>query len=129
MTIKSALSVVALAAGLTAVPALAQTSTLPTMIGTQTVSETDAGAVKARCEQLQLEAETESLAGTETLPDSNDGTDDGEENDNTDDSGADDAADDTSETDSEADGPSAVMVDLEIITLEECEADGWLDTM
>ena len=50
MTIKSALSVVALAAGLVAAPTFAQSSM---MIGTQTVAETDVEAVKARCDDLK----------------------------------------------------------------------------
>mgnify|MGYP005996651879 FL=1 len=110
MTIKSALSVIALSAGLIATPAFAQGM----MIGTQTVAETDVEAVAARCADLQLAAETESLSsGSE------------EDSDNTeDDSVAGDAAiDDVPATDSE----TATSVDLGIITLAECEADGWFD--
>lgn len=110
MTIKSALSVIALSAGLIATPAFAQGM----MIGTQTVAETDVEAVAARCADLQLAASTESLSsGSE------------EDSDNTeDDSVAGDAAiEDVPATDSE----TATSVDLGIITLAECEADGWFD--
>ncbi|MHA6297594.1 hypothetical protein [Devosia sp. CAU 1758] len=130
MTIKSALSVVALAAGLVAVPAMGQTSTMPTMIGTQTVSDVDAGAVKARCEQLQLAESTDSLSGTRTPPDSTDSIDDGDENDTNDDQGTGDVSeDDVTTSEPEADGATALHVDLDIVTLAECEADGWLDAM
>jgi len=110
MTIKSALSVIALSAGLIAAPAFAQGM----MIGTQTVAETDVEAVKARCADLQLAAETESLSSNPV-----------EDADTTeDDSVAGDAAiNDVPATDSE----TATSVDLGIITLEECEADGWFD--
>ena|SRR5690606_31534470 len=110
MTIKSALSVVALATGLIAGPVLAQ----DLMIGTQTVSEADVEAVKARCADLKLAAESESLATT----------------------GVDAPAEDNAETPAgdatiqdvpAADAETATMVDLDIVTLEECEADGWFD--
>ncbi|MEQ9635870.1 MAG: hypothetical protein RLW68_07270 [Devosia marina] len=110
MTIKSALSAIALSAGLIATPAFAQGM----MIGTQTVAETDVEAVAARCADLQLAAETESLSST--------GTDN--DDDTADDSVAGNAAiNNVPATDSE----TATSVDLGIITLAECEADGWFD--
>jgi hypothetical protein len=110
MTIKSALSAIALSAGLIATPAFAQGM----MIGTQTVAETDVEAVAARCADLQLAAETESLSSTGTDNDDN----------TADDSVAGNAAiDNVPATDSE----TATSVDLGIITLAECEADGWFD--
>lgn len=109
MTIKSALSVVALAAGLVAGPAFAQTAALPTMIGSITVPEAEAGAVKARCDELKVAAETESLV---------------EESD----SETDDPTDDDTDDDA-ADGATAVTVDLDVITLEDCEASGWFAAM
>ncbi len=110
MTIKSALSAIALSAGLMAAPAFAQSM----MIGTQTVAEADVEAVEARCADLKLAAETESLSSG-----SNEDGDDTE-----DDSVAGNAAiDDVPATDSE----TATSVDLGIITLAECEADGWFD--
>ena len=113
MTIKSALSVVALAAGLVAGPAFAQSSM---MIGTQSVAETDVGAVKARCADLKLADETQSLSD-----DANTDTDDEETADDTVAGDAD--IEDVPATDSE----TALQVDLGIITLAECEAGGWFD--
>ncbi len=111
MTIKTALSAIALSAGLLATPAFAQGM----MIGTQAVAETDVEAVKARCADLQLASETESLVS---------GTDSDSEDDTADDSVAGNAAiDNVPATDSE----TATSVDLGIITLAECEADGWFD--
>jgi hypothetical protein len=110
MTIKTALSAIALSVGLIATPAFAQGM----MIGTQTVAETDVEAVAARCADLQLAAETESLSST--------GTDN--DDDTADDSVAGNAAiNNVPATDSE----TATSVDLGIITLAECEADGWFD--
>ncbi len=110
MTIKTALSAIVLSAGLIATPAFAQGM----MIGTQTVAETDVEAVAARCADLQLAAETESLSST--------GTDN--DDDTADDSVAGNAAiNNVPATDSE----TATSVDLGIITLAECEADGWFD--
>ena len=110
MTIKSALSAIALSAGLIVTPAFAQGM----MIGTQTVAETDVEAVAARCADLQLAAETESLSST--------GTDN--DDDTADDSVAGNAAiNNVPATDSE----TATSVDLGIITLAESEADGWFD--
>lgn len=111
MTIKSALSVIALAAGLVAGPAIAQSATLPTMIGGITVPEAEAGAVKARCDELKL------AAGESLVEESDSDTDD-------DASEADDVAGKP-----DADGATAVTVDLELVTLEDCEADGWLTEM
>ena len=110
MTIKSALSAIALSAGLLAAPAFAQDM----MIGTQTVAEADVEAVSARCADLQLAAETESLSST---------TDEDSDNSEDDSVAGDAAIDDVPATDSE----TATSVDLGIITLEECEADGWFD--
>ena len=110
MTIKTALSAIALSAGLLATPAFAQGM----MIGTQTVAEADAEAVKARCADLQLASETESLSSTDT-----DDSDDSSEP-----STAGDATiQDVPETQSE----TALSVDLDIITLQDCEAGGWFD--
>jgi hypothetical protein len=116
MTIKSALSVVALAAGLVAAPVLAQS---PTMIGTQTVTEADVGAVQARCDVLRTNAETESLVSesdseTETETDTDTET-----------SVAGDAA--VSSEPAVTESASASSVDVAIITLEDCEAGGWFD--
>ncbi|WP_375600130.1 hypothetical protein [Devosia sp. Naph2] len=112
MTIKSALSAIALSAGLIATPVFAQGM----MIGTQTVAEADVEAVKARCADLKLAAETESLSSTDTNNPNDDAT--------ADDTVAGDAAiDNVPATDSE----TATSVDLGIITLAECEADGWFD--
>lgn len=114
MTIKSALSAIALSAGLIATPVFAQGM----MIGTQTVAEADVEAVKARCADLRLAAETESLSSTDNVDDTD--TDEA----TADDSVAGDAAiDNVPATDSE----TATSVDLGIITLAECEADGWFD--
>jgi hypothetical protein len=112
MTIKSALSVVALAAGLIAGPALAQDM----MIGTQTVAEADVEAVKARCLDLQTAAETESLTAES---DAEAETDDNET------SVAADAeiANEPALTES----PTALSVDLAAVTLEDCEAGAWFD--
>ena len=120
MTIKSALSVVALAAGLVAGPVVAQTTALPTMIGPQTVSEADAGAVQARCMDLKTAAETESLtaegdADAETAEDSNETSVAGDAG----------IASEPALTDS----PTALSVDLAVVTLEDCEAGGWLSEM
>lgn len=139
MTIKSALSVIALAAGLVATPAIAQTTM---MIGTQTVAEADVEAVKARCLDLKTAADTQSLVTTS----------EGEEADTDADTDADadaeldadaevdagevavDAETETTlETDASianapaTDAETATSVDLDIITLEECEAGGWLE--
>ena len=119
MTIKSALSVVALAAGLVAAPTFAQSSM---MIGTQTVAETDVEAVKARCDDLKRADETQSLSETKDADDADDDAASDEET--ADDSVAGDAdIVDVPATDSE----TATSVDLGIITLEECEAGGWFD--
>ncbi len=118
MTIKSALSVVALAAGLSAVPVMAQA---PTMIGTQTVAEADVEAVKARCLALQTAAETQSLvspSGSEIE------TEEEVENDN-ETSVAGDAA--ISSEPALTESPTALSVDLAVVTLEDCEAGGWFD--
>jgi hypothetical protein len=117
MTIKSTLSVIALAAGLVAGPALAQ----DLMIGTQTVAEADVEAVKARCADLKLADETASLSSTSETDTEDEATDDGE---SADESVAGDAdMEEVPATDSE----TATTVDLGIITLAECEADGWFD--
>ena len=119
MTIKTALSVVALAAGLAAAPVMAQTAAAGAMIGTQTVTEADVEAVKGRCMDLQVAAETESL------------TTENADND-------DDAATTTNETAVASDAgitnepaltesASASSIDLAIVTLEDCEAGGWFD--
>lgn len=121
MTIKSALSVVALAAGLAVVPAMAQSAALPTTIGSITVPEAEAGAVKARCDVLKTNADTESLV-----------------EDNNAEAGEDDASDDSSENEPSVagdasvssepaltDSATATTVDLAVITLEDCEAGGW----
>ena len=110
MTIKSALSVVALAAGLIAGPALAQDM----MIGTQTVAEADVEAVKARCLDLQTAAETESLTAES----------DAETDDNETSVAADaEIANEPALTES----PTALSVDLAAVTLEDCEAGAWFD--
>lgn len=128
MTIKSALSVIALAAGLTAGPAFAQTAAYPTMIGTQTVSEADAGAVEARCLDLQTAEETESLISESDseadTDDASDGSDDSDDNE-TAVAGDADIANEPALTDS----PTALGVDLALVTLADCEADGWLSEM
>lgn len=118
MTIKSALSVVALAAGLVAVPALAQA---PTMIGSQTVAEADVEAVKARCLDLQTAAETQSLT-TESEVDTEtaDGTEDENET-----SVAGNAA--IANEPALTESPTALSVDLAVVTLEDCEAGGWFE--
>jgi len=117
MTIKSALSVIALATGLVAGPALAQSTALPTMIGSISVPEAEAGAVKARCDELKLAAETQSLAETsdnETVADENQTT----------------AVGDATIVNVPAvDGATAVTVDLSLVTLQDCEADGWFASM
>lgn len=112
MTIKSTLSVIALAAGLVAGPALAQDM----MIGTQTVAETDVAAVRARCADLKLADETVSLSSSS-------------DNDTDDEATADDsvAGDADMEEVPATDSETATSVDLGIITLAECEADGWFD--
>jgi hypothetical protein len=108
MTIKSALSVVALAAALSAGPVLAQDM----MIGSQTVAETDVEAVKARCLDLQTAAETESLTAESDT--------DAEE---TSVAGNAEIANEPALTDS----PTALSIDLALVTLEDCEAGGWFD--
>lgn len=117
MTIKSALSVVALAAGLVAGPAFAQDM----MIGSQTVAEADVEAVKARCLDLRTAAETESLVSES---DSETETEEDVENDN-ETSVAGDA--DISSEPALTESPTALSVDLAVVTLEDCEAGGWFD--
>ncbi|SMQ70097.1 hypothetical protein SAMN06295905_1772 [Devosia lucknowensis] len=114
MTIKSALSVVALAAGLVAAPVLAQA---PTMIGSQTVAEADVGAVQGRCADLKTQAETESLtAETATTEEDDNETA---------------VAGDATVTNEPAltESASASAVDLAVVTLEDCEAGGWFNNM
>jgi hypothetical protein len=118
MTIKSALSVVALAAGLVAVPALAQA---PKMIGSQTVAEADVEAVKARCLDLQTAAETQSLT---TESDSETETEEEAATDN-ETSVAGDAA--IANEPALTESPTALSVDLAVVTLEDCEAGGWFE--
>ncbi|MBJ3783695.1 hypothetical protein [Devosia sediminis] len=115
MTIKSALSVVALAAGLVAAPVFAQDM----MIGTQTVLEADVEAVKARCVELQTAASTgtestaETATTTETAPaDADAGDDDGDAEESSGDSTV-----DTGES----------LLNFDVITLEDCEAGTWLE--
>ena len=112
MTVKSALSVIALAAGLVAGPAFAQ----DLMIGSQTVAEADVEAVKGRCMDLQTAAETESLVSES---DSETETDENETE------VAGDAA--ISSEPALTDSTTAVGVDLALVTLEDCEAGGWFD--
>lgn len=119
MTIKSALSVIALAAGLVAGPVFAQTAALPTMIGSIAVPEAEAGAVKARCDELKLAAETQSLVEDSEADDDAAADEEG-----------DDAAGDAALVDEpESDGATAVTVDLDLVTLEDCEASGWFAAM
>lgn len=114
MTIKSALSVVALAAGLIAAPVLAQD-----MIGSQSVSEADRAAVSARCLDLQAGSADATANGgtsstsTEDAVDTDDSTPTFE-----DDVGADAESDETVDE-------VGVTLDLDAITLEDCEASGW----
>lgn len=114
MTIKSALSVVALAAGLAAGPAFAQTL----MIGSQTVAEADVEIVKARCVELQTAATASAgettEAETDVAPaDQPEEVTEGEANfENEANSGTDE---------------QAATLDLEVVTLEDCEAGGWFD--
>ncbi|MBB4051667.1 hypothetical protein GGR20_001303 [Devosia subaequoris] len=108
MTIKSALSAIALSAGLMAAPAFAQTM----MIGTQTVAETDVGAVKARCERLKLADESQSLSSTEDAENENEASVVGD-------------ADIVDVPDAQAE--TAVSVDLDLITLEQCMEGDWLE--
>jgi hypothetical protein len=115
MTIKSALSVVALAAALSAGPVLAQDM----MIGSQTVAEADVEAVKARCLDLQTAAETESLTAES---DSETETDDAVDNE-TAVAGDAEIANEPALTES----PTALSIDLAVVTLEDCEAGGWFD--
>jgi hypothetical protein len=118
MTIKSALTVVALAAGLVAVPAFAQTAAMPTMIGSLTVPEAEAGAVKARCDELKVASETESLVSVDESED-----DDAESTE------TEPAGDAAIVNVPATDGATAVTVDLDVITLEDCEAGGWFEAM
>ena len=113
MTIKSALSVVALAAGLAATPVFAQGM----MIGSQTVAEADVETVKARCVELQTAADTgASATDAETANVDSDEPDEVTEGEAT---FEDEANDGTEE--------QASTLDLEVVTLEDCEAGGWFD--
>lgn len=124
MTIKTALSVVALAAGLAVVPAMAQTAAMPTTIGSFTVPEAEAGAVKARCDELRLNAETESLVEDADASAEADADDTSEDNET---AVAGDAAVDSEPALTES--PTATTVDLAAITLADCEAGGWFAAM
>jgi len=108
MTIKSALSVIALAAGLVAAPALAQDR----MIGETAVPEADVAVVEAHCETLQMGDES-------TLSVSGEDEEDNSTLDPTD-------GDDTGEGDQPAGDGATASIDLSLITLEDCEAGGWL---
>lgn len=120
MTIKSAIAALTFAAGLIAAPAFAQDAmatnsmeAMPTMIGTQAVSEADAPLVAKTCTQLNLSTNT-SL---------NDSTQDGAAGQNT-------TSEDTSRTTdnppAEGLAPAVAKVDLNAITLEECQSGGWI---
>ncbi len=116
MTIKTALTVVALAAGLVAAPVMAQTAAAGTMIGSQTVAESDVEAVKGRCMDLQIAADTESLT-TEAAEDDAETTNETS------------VAGDAGITNEPAltQSASANNVDLALVTREDCEAGGWYD--
>lgn len=121
MTIKSALSIAALVAGL----GLTGSAYAQTMVGAQTVSEADSAAVMARCTELQtasadaVEVETTSTS-TEDAEDDEDTNTAGETTPTFEDESAGEA-----ETTEPADAAVAA-IDLEAITLEECIADGWV---
>jgi len=121
MTIKSALSVVALAAGLVAVPSFAQDR----MIGTFSVPAAEVRAVQARCDDLKLNADTESLVSESDSETDNE--DDAEDDANTETEVAGDAG--VSSEPALTDSPTATTVDLAAITLEDCEAGGWFEAM
>lgn len=119
MTVKTVLSVLALAAGMAVVPAMAQSAAMPTTIGSFTVPEAEAGAVKARCDELRLNSETESLIDDNAAEQDTE-TDVSEDNEPS-------VAGDASVNSEPAltDSASATTVDLAAITLEDCEAGGW----
>jgi hypothetical protein len=122
MTVKTALSVLALAAGMAVVPAMAQSTTLPTTIGSFTVPEAEAGAVKARCDTLRLNADTQSLVEDNSEDVEGDADADSDEN-NNETAVAGDAT--VNSEPALTDSPTATTIDLAAITLEDCEAGGW----
>lgn len=115
MTIKSALTVVALAAGLVAGPALAQDRT----IGTLTVAPADEAAVAAYCEELQSGVSDDTLS-----------TSGQEEDDGVSDAPEGSSADDEQSGGIDSPGDSAAAsLDLSTVTIEDCQAGGWLTAM
>ena len=94
MSIKAAVSAVALASAMMIAPAMAQDAELPTTIGGVTVTAEDQAAVQAKCDEL---AAADGAAGATDHPPA-----EGLEN-------------------------ATSTIDLSVITLEDCTADGWVN--
>lgn len=118
MSIKATVSAVALASAMLVAPAFAQdaaaTTTMEMTIAGAAVAEQDMEAVQARCDDLQLAKDTQSLTSTESSDDQATGT--------ASDAGAPDSG---TISDPAADSESASTIDLANITLENCEEGGW----
>jgi TATA-binding protein-associated factor Taf7 len=119
MSIKAAVSALALTSAMLAGSAFAQDATATTemMIGGTVVAEQDMEAVKARCEDLKNAQDTQSLTQEPAADDQATG-------DSTDASSANAGIINEPAEDSE----TATTLDLTLVTLEECEAGGWLET-
>jgi|GEM_PF-1110776 hypothetical protein len=114
MSIKAAVSAVALASAMMIAPAMAQDAELPTTIGGVTVTAEDQAAVQAKCDELAA------ADGAASLSDS---TEDNASGDST-------TPDPTGATDhppAEGLENATSTIDLSVITLEDCTADGWVN--
>lgn len=114
MRIQSAISVIALVFGLIAGPAFAQSLT----IGGEVVADADVAAVQARCDELKLASEGSISESTEQTTDEV-----------TDEDGAVVEEDEGASSDEpEVNGMDQALatIDLETITLADCEAGGWI---
>jgi hypothetical protein len=115
MSIKAAVSAVALASAMLVAPAFAQDAAAPSWtISGNAVAEQDQAAVQARCDDLQIAKDTQSL--TQESNDDEQATGDQA------DAGAVDAG---TINDPATDSETATTIDLSTITLEDCEAGGW----
>lgn len=119
MSIKAAVSAIALASAMFAAPAFAQDAAAPmemTISGTA-VAEQDMEAVQARCDDLKIAEDTQSL------------TDDSDSN-SSDGNGSDDNGEESNSNaglinEPAADSETATTLDLTLVTLEDCETGGW----
>ncbi|ODT69988.1 MAG: hypothetical protein ABS75_14205 [Pelagibacterium sp. SCN 63-23] len=119
MRIQSAISIIALASALVAGPAFAQSMTL----GGNAVAEADVAAVQARCDALKLESEASLVEQSEKSAESGEVAEgeavpaEGE------------AADGNAGSEAPAVNgmdQATSTIDLETVTLEDCEGGGWL---